>query len=144
MSGIPNPMTVNSNLSGAIGTALSGSLGAIGPITVAGIPSTFHINVDALPTIQLGEITTHSKIDPVDVTAHIAIEKIPDIRAHLPANFSVGLSLLGVELMCLRLCGEAQVITEPYLPNPCESCGHSSQRQAGRRELGVARGDPDG
>ena len=53
----------------------------------------------------------------------IRLEKIPDIRGHLPADFSVGLSLLGVELACVRLCGEAQVITEPYRPNPCEVCG---------------------
>jgi hypothetical protein len=144
VSGIPNPMNVNSHVSGALGTSLSGSLGAIGPITVAGIPDTYHFNVDALPTIRLGEITTHSRIDPVDVTAHIAIEKIPDIRAHLPANFSVGLSLLGVELMCLRLCGEAQMITEPYRPNPCESCGHSPQRQPDRTQLAVALADPEG
>jgi len=26
---------------------------------------------------------------------------------------------LGIELMCLRLCGEAQIITEPYVANPC-------------------------
>jgi hypothetical protein len=26
-------------------------------------------------------------------------------------------------LFCIRLCGEAQIITEPYRPNPCESCG---------------------
>jgi hypothetical protein len=30
-----------------------------------------------------------------------------------------------MELMCLRLCGEAQMITEPYHPNPCEVCGES-------------------
>jgi hypothetical protein len=27
-----------------------------------------------------------------------------------------------MELMNLRLCGEAQIITEPYRPNPCETC----------------------
>jgi hypothetical protein len=127
VSGIPNPMNVNSAVSGSIGTSLSGSLGAIGPITIAGIPSTYTIGVSALPTIVIDEIKMHSKIDPVDVTAHIAIEKIPDIRAHLPANFSVGLSLLGFELLCVRLCGEAQMITEPYRPNPCEVCGHSRE-----------------
>lgn len=127
MSGISNPMTVNSAVSGLIGTSLSGSLGAIGPITVAGIPSTYHFDVDALPHIHLGidKITMHSTIDPVDVTAHIAIDKIPDVRAHLPANFSVALSMLGMELLCVRLFGEAQMITEPYRPNPCEVCGGS-------------------
>jgi hypothetical protein len=30
-----------------------------------------------------------------------------------------------MELLSLRLCGEAQIITEPYEPNPCEICGSS-------------------
>lgn len=117
MSGVPNPMTVK--------TQVSGSFGAVGPVSLAGIPDTFHIDVQNLPKIQLGidPITMRSSIDPVEVESRISIERIPDIRAHLPANFSVGLSLLGIELLCVRLCGEGQVITEPYRPNPCERCG---------------------
>jgi hypothetical protein len=94
-------------------------VGPVGPVSVTGIPDTFHIDVDKLPKIQLG--VDPITINPVDVT--IGISRIPDIRAHLPADFSVGLSLLGMELMCVRLCGEAQMITEPYRPNPCEVCG---------------------
>jgi hypothetical protein len=30
---------------------------------------------------------------------------------------------MGMELLSIRLCGEAQIITEPYKPNPCERCG---------------------
>jgi hypothetical protein len=41
---------------------------------------------------------------------------------HLPADFHFGVTLLGHELLGMRICGEAQVITEPYLPNPCEVC----------------------
>jgi hypothetical protein len=33
-----------------------------------------------------------------------------------------------MELMCVRLCGEAQMITEPYVPNPCERCGERIER----------------
>jgi hypothetical protein len=117
LGGIPNPMNVN--------TKVSGSFGSIGPVSVSGIPDTFHINVDALPKIQVGldEIRMHSTIDPLDVKATVSIDRIPDIRAHLPADFSVGMSFLGVDLFRIRLCGEAQVITEPYRPNPCERCG---------------------
>ncbi len=116
MSGVPNPLTVKSQI--------SGSFGSVGPVSLSGIPDTFHIDVQHLPKIQLGvdPITMRSTIDPVEVSTRIAIERIPDIRAHLPANFSVGLRLLGVELLCVRLCGEGQVITEPYRPNPCEQC----------------------
>jgi hypothetical protein len=98
-------------------------VGPVGPVTVAGIPDTFHIDIDNLPKIQLG--VDPLTINPVDVS--IAITKIPDVRAHLPADFTVGLSLLGMELLCLRLCGEAQMITEPYRPNPCEVCGAPRQ-----------------
>jgi len=103
-----------------------------GPVTVSGIPQPFraaidnlpdlhisieklpaiHLNIDAIPKIQLG-------VDPVE----IRLTEFPSIRGHLPADFSIGLSIFGMELMNLRLCGEAQIITEPYRPNPCESCG---------------------
>lgn len=108
---------------------VSGSFGSVGPVSLAGIPDTFHLDVTNLPKIRLGvdPIAMQATIDPVEVATRISIERIPDIRAHLPANFSVGLSLLGLELLCLRLCGEGQVITEPYRPNPCERCGAPSQ-----------------
>ena len=96
-------------------------VGAVGPVTVDGIPDTFHIDVQHLPKIQVGLDPVTLTVNPVDVG--IRLEKIPDIRGHLPADFSVGLSLLGIELARVRLCGEAQVITEPYRPNPCEECG---------------------
>ena len=107
-------------------TDISGSLGSVGPVTVAGIPDTFTINVGTLPQIDLNiEPLTLNPVtltlNPVDL--NLAITKIPDIRAHIPANFSVGLSLLGLDLLCIRLCGEAQMITEPYVRNPCEYCG---------------------
>jgi hypothetical protein len=103
-----------------------------GPVSVSGIPSTFtinvdkipdihaymeklpviHLNIDNIPKIQLG-------VDPVE----LRLTQFPSIRGHLPADFSVGLSVMGMELMNVRLCGEAQIITEPYHPNPCETCG---------------------
>lgn len=116
--GVDIPQPFNSTVSGPGGGAIPVNA------TVSGIPSTFHIDIDTLPKISLGidPVTINPlTINPVDIG--IRLEKIPDVRAHLPANFSVGLSLLGRELLCLRLCGEAQVITEPYVPNPCERCG---------------------
>jgi hypothetical protein len=107
-------------------TDISGSIGSVGPVTVAGIPSTFTINVGTLPQIdlKLEPITIHPvtlDLKPVDI--NLSIKQLPNIRAHIPANFSVGLSVLGMDLLCIRLCGEAQMITEPYRPNPCEICG---------------------
>ena len=104
-------------------------IGPIGPVTIDGIPDHFHITVeDPLPKIQIGvdpitlkPVEATLTLKPLDVT--IRIDRIPDIRAHLPADFSVGMSVLGMELMSIRLCGEAQMITEPYVAGPCEQVG---------------------
>jgi len=113
--------------------SLSGSLGSIGPvsvdpITIDGIPNDFSIAVTSLPKITLGiDPVTLNPVDatitlkPVDLS--ISIKELPETRTHLPADFSVGLSLLGIQLLCVRLCGEAQMISEAYHPNPCEHCG---------------------
>jgi hypothetical protein len=80
-------------------------IGPMGPLTLAGIPDRYTVAISALPDLNL------------------RLKEIPSIRAHVPANFRLGISVLGVELAGLHLCGEAQVITEPYVPNPCERCG---------------------
>jgi hypothetical protein len=111
-----------------------------GPVAVSGIPSTFtinvdrlpalHLNVDTLPKIQLG-------IDPVELKPiELRLTEFPSIRGHLPADFCVGLSVFGMEIANIRLCGEAQIITEPYRPNPCETCGPVIGRDIGRELTG--------
>lgn len=79
---------------------------------LSGIPSDFTFDIKHLPNIT---------IDPV--TVNLAITSIPAIRTHIPSTYTVGLSILGYELVALRLCGETQLITEPFRPNPCEICG---------------------
>jgi hypothetical protein len=104
----------------------------VSPVTIDGIPDTFNMHIKELPTISLSveklpeihlSIDNIPKIqlgvDPVE----IRLTEFPSIRGHLPADFNVGLSVMGFELMNVRLCGEAQIITEPYHPNPCEVCG---------------------
>lgn len=93
-------------------------------VDVSGLPSTYHLDIQNIPRIRIGidPITVEPlTIEPLDVS--VRIKEIPSIRAHIPALFTLGLSVLGYELFCARLCGEAQVITEPYHPNPCEHCG---------------------
>jgi hypothetical protein len=88
------------------------------------IPTSYSFDVTHLPKISVGldPITLNPiTVNPLDVS--VRIKEIPSIRAHVPANFVLGLSVLGYDLACVRLCGEAQVITEPYEPNPCEHCG---------------------
>ena len=84
-------------------------IGAMGPLTLAGIPSNYNVAISALPDLN------------------VRIREIPRIRAHIPANFRLGFSVFGVELGALTLCGEAQIITEPYVPNPCERCGSARE-----------------
>src|SRR5262245_57395169 len=115
-----------------------------GPVTVAGIPSTFHINIDNIPALHLNVDTLpaiHLNIDNIPKIqlgvdpVEIRLTQLPSIRGHLPADFCIGLSVLGMELMNVRLCGEAQIITEPYHPNPCEICAPTG-RSAGLTSLG--------
>lgn len=102
-------MDVDADLSGDVGVGLTFE-NALG----VDIPTSYSIDITNIPKISIG-------IDPVDV--NLAITEIPSIRAHIPASFALGFSILGYDVACLRLCGEAQVITEPYRPNPCEVCG---------------------
>jgi hypothetical protein len=88
------------------------------------IPTAYNIDITHLPKIQVGldPITINPiTVNPLEVS--VRLKEIPSIRTHVPANFTLGLSVLGYDLACVRLCGEAQVITEPYEPNRCEICG---------------------
>jgi len=89
------------------------------------IPTSYSIDITNIPkiSIDVDPVTINPvTINPLDVS--VRIKEIPSIRTHVPANFTLGISVLGYELACLRLCGEAQVINEPFEPNPCEHCGH--------------------
>ena len=78
------------------------------------IPTDYSISIDKLPTVDLN-------IRPIEIKPlEIQLTKFPSIRAHLPLNYKVGFSFLGRELACINLCGHGQVITEPYIPYPCE------------------------
>jgi hypothetical protein len=94
-------------------------IGPVGPVTLAGIPSSYTVGVTSLPDVNL------------------RIREIPSVRAHIPANFRLGFSILGIELAALHLCGEAQVITEPYVANPCEGCGPARQIPPRTNDVGA-------
>jgi hypothetical protein len=101
-------------------------------ITLHNIPTIFHVNLDYLPTInldikpltlELKPVSVSLDVKPVDVS--LRLKEFPSIRAHVPADFTLALSVAGFEVACLSLCGEAQVVTEPFNPNPCEICGQA-------------------
>jgi hypothetical protein len=127
--------TVGTSVSGAIDTNVAGSFGAVGPVTLSGIPDTYTFKIEKFPKIQFGVDSLQGtlKLEPVQIelapiSTSIAITGIPSVRTHLPMNYCVGLSVLGIELAAIRLCGEGMVITEPYEPEPCEVCGHGGAR----------------
>jgi hypothetical protein len=90
-------------------------------VDLSGIPTTYTVNTNVAPlTLNLGPIEVRPlEFKPVDIS--LRLKEIPSIRAHLPLDYRVGLSVLGAELLCVRLCGQGQVITEPYVANPCEA-----------------------
>ena len=104
---------------GGIPSHYSVDLDLVSPVDLTGIPTNFKVDINSLPRIQIGldPIT----LNPVDMS--VRLKEIPSVRAHIPAAFTLGFSVLGLQLGSIRLCGEAQVITEPYVPNPCEHCG---------------------
>lgn len=105
-------------------------------LDISGIPTSYSINANVAPmslslapmSLNLGSID----IRPIDFS--LRVKEIPAIRAHLPLDYRVGLTVLGSELLCVRLCGQGQVITEPYVANPCEARG-AIQRQPDLQEL---------
>ena len=111
----PQPLSVDVDVTDPVELA--------GKVKVDGIPDTYHINLDHIAKISIG--VDPLTIEPLDVS--VRLKEFPSIRGHIPANYSIGFSVLGLQLFCIRLCGEAQVITEPYHPNPCEVCGAPDQ-----------------
>lgn len=92
------------------------SVDAIPPVHLSldAIPPV-HINIDTLPPIKV-------ELAPLE----IKLSEVPSTRVHIPADFAISLSLFGIDFGAVRLCGEAQVITEPYKPNACEICDRSA------------------
>lgn len=131
---VPDDFDVDLNLSG--GATIDGDMSLDTSLRIRELP-TIELRVRELPEVKIG-VTELPKIqlgvDPVDLS--FRIKEIPAIRAHLPANFKVGLSLLGNELLCINLCGEAQVITEDYKANPCEVCGPAGSANNAREITG--------
>ena len=119
-------------------------------VDLTGIPSTLHLHVDTLPSIHFDVDSLpvlHLALDsipriqlalePLEIRPlEIRLTEFPSVRGHLPADFCIGLSILGHEVVNLRLCGEAQVITEPYRPNPCEICGPATSTVQIQRSSG--------
>lgn len=101
-------------------------------LDISGIPTSYNIKADIEP-MSLALNLSPIELKPIDFS--LRLKEIPAIRAHLPLDYRVGLTLLGSEVLCIRLCGQGQVITEPYVANPCEGRGGSVAQQPGLQEL---------
>jgi hypothetical protein len=119
--GLPQPLGVSAGI-----TEIPKISIGLDPLTIE--PLTVSAGITEIPKISIGldPLTIEPlTIEPLTITVNpldlsIGITELPSIRVHLPARFTSALSILGHELFCLHLCGEAQLITEPYEPNPCE------------------------
>jgi hypothetical protein len=99
-------------------------------LDLSGIPTNYSFGITNIPKINLGIDPIALKIDPLQIKIDpleikpldlsFRIKEIPSVRVHFPVDYKVGVALFGAELASVRLCGQAQVITEPYVPNPCE------------------------
>lgn len=92
-------------------------------VDLSGIPTDFDLDLSGIPSDFSLDVTNLPRIEIAPLEVSLAITRIPSIRTHVPSTYTIGLSILGYELVALRLCGETQLITEPFRPNPCEICG---------------------
>ena len=90
-----------------------------------------NISVKEMPRIELGDINTNISVKEmprIEVDANttstldVSLKEIPDVRAHLPAHYNLGISIFGIEVVNFSLCGESQVITEKFVPRRMELC----------------------
>jgi len=81
------------------------------------IPTSYQIDIPTDFSISIKELAP-IELKPIDLS--LRLKEIPSIRGHLPLNYKVGFNFLGREVACIHLCGQGQIITEPYVPYPCE------------------------
>jgi hypothetical protein len=115
-SGVPWGTAVDVDLNAGITLGAVNATATLNGGLNVGLTSPVHIAVDSLPKINIG-------LDPIRVV-------LDPLRCHLPVDISVCFNLFGHDVGAIRVCGEAQFITEPYVPNPCE-CGPKKDGHGG-------------
>lgn len=110
--------TLNSNLQGGFDARHSGSLQTI----VSGKLETD--NVLTLKGDASEPVATDNKLEILNLP-RFTLQDIKDmmkVRVHIPNYSNVCFKVFGVEMFSVCMSGEAQVITEPYIPNAAERC----------------------
>ena len=109
---------LDTNFSGGFDARHSGSLNTI----VSGKLETE--NVLTLKGDADEPVATDSKIEILNLP-RFTLQDIKDmmkVRVHIPNYSNVCFKVFGVEMFSVCMSGEAQVITEPYVPNAAERC----------------------
>lgn len=124
LEGIPGSFTVGVTEVPLVPVSVTVESVPVLRLSVEQIPQ-IRVSVDELPPVHV----SIDKLPPINVElapVEIRLTEVPSTRVHIPADFAVSLSLMGMDFGAIRLCGEAQVITEPYRPNPCEICSRQA------------------
>jgi hypothetical protein len=129
---IPTNYDIDLSLDGGMDLTLDGGLD--GTATIVGDPSrplsTLIIGDPAKPVAALviGDplrpIATDSKMELLNLPRFTLkdIDHLRSTRVRLPNYSSIGFRFFGQEFFSICMNGEAQVITEPYVPNAMEQC----------------------
>lgn len=114
--------TISSILSGTVNQNLSGTVATNVNAVLTGDPS------KPIATLVIGDpskpIGTDSKIELLNLPK-FTLQDIKDmmkVRARIPNYSQVCFKVFGQEIFSICMNGEAQVITEPYVPNAMERC----------------------
>ncbi len=120
----PIASLITGDVSKPIATRISGD--AANPIATlitgdANKPVTITANLQGNPSKPIA--TTAELLNfPRFTLADIKDLAIPKIRVRIPNYTQLCFKLLGTEIFSICLAGEAQTITEPYVPNAHEKC----------------------
>jgi hypothetical protein len=109
---------LDTNLQGGFTATHAGSLNTI----VSGKLETD--NVLKLTGDPKEPVSTDSKIEVLNLP-RFTLQDIKDmmkVRVHIPNYSNVCFKMFGVEMFSIGMNGEAQIITEPYVPTSAEKC----------------------
>ena len=117
---------IDSTIDGGLDTRMSGGFNAVhsGSLNTIMSGKLETENVLTLKGDASQPVATDSKIEILNLP-RFTLQDIKDmmkVRVHVPNYSNVCFKVLGVELFSVCVSGEAQVITEPYVPNSKERC----------------------
>jgi hypothetical protein len=119
---ISGGMALDTHIEGAVNTNVNGTINSNVNANVTGDPA------KPIATLLIGDparpVATDSKVELLNLP-RFTLQDIKDmmkVRVSIPNYSQVCFKLMGVELFSICVNGEAQVITEPYIPNAKERC----------------------